>query len=811
LTDAYRKVTGQDLPDVFPELVMEVGNWRQTRVQFWKTAAILFRESYINQIGKWCREHGWLLTGHHLLEESYDSQLNVNGAVMPQYEGYSIPGIDHLSRASSFMVPDIQVVSAAAQNGQKRILVETFGCSGWNFNMRGIKWLYQQHLVYGINLLCQHLESYSIHGPRKRDYPASIFYQHPMWRHVKKLNDAFARVGRVLATGETECEVLVVHGESSAWMRSHGRFLDTRSIDLFRSFFRLGSAIGAAGIPFHYGDEIMLEEKGAVVDGMLRLGEMRYSTVVVPPVENLLKSTVRLLQDFSRQGGRIVRLASAAGKDFRIDGRMPAPEESDFWNDLPVCNSADETVGFLKGLPALDIRNADGIKGRVRGTWRRFPQKNERWYYLADFAALPENRIPSEIFGCERYSNIPEVESGCVLEVSLPFPARKAEIVDQESGEIAKTLQLFTRADGKSVFMTEIPACGSLLIRAEDMPEENIPLDLTERWNCRTDDNVMTLERVSFRLGEAEAWQPETDTLSLFNRLLALEHDTPLEIRYPFEVMPGFDAVKANMKIAVEPDKNAAYFLNGEKIAAGFLSGYFIDRAIRILPLPASAIRAGQNFFEVKTHFRQSAAVRAAILRAKKFESEANKLYFDSEVEAVYLLGRFGCFCKGGTKKEKSGSYYLGSPFVIGDMPETVDSGHTVVQGFPFFTGTLVMEKEFGLSRAEVSMFRYLRWSPFKANAVQITVNGKAFPAIFAPPYELDVSSALKAGKNSIALRLETSPRNTLGPFHTAETEPLSTSPGSFLTEPDLLNWYHPTDVPEYGVLEPSPEKITLS
>jgi hypothetical protein len=73
------------------------------------------------------------------------------------------------------------------------------------------------------------------------------------------------------------------------------------------------------------------------------------------------------------------------------------------------------------------------------------------------------------------------------------------------------------------------------------------------------------------------------------------------------------------------------------------------------------------------------------------------------------------------------------------------------------------------------------------------------------------VSSALKAGKNRIELRLETSPRNTLGPFHTNETEPLSTSPGSFLTERDLLGWYAATDVPEYGVLEPSPEEITLS
>ena len=90
----------------------------------------------------------------------------------------------------------------------------------------------------------------------------------------------------------------------------------------------------------------------------------------------------------------------------------------------------------------------------------------------------------------------------------------------------------------------------------------------------------------------------------------------------------------------------------------------------------------------------------------------------------------------------------------------------------------------------------------------EIILNGQNIgkhAGVFAPPYELDVSSALKAGKNHIEFRLETSPRNTLGPFHTNETEPQSTSPGSFLTERDLLGWYPATDVPEYGVLEPSP------
>ena len=144
-------------------------------------------------------------------------------------------------------------------------------------------------------------------------------------------------------------------------------------------------------------------------------------------------------------------------------------------------------------------------------------------------------------------------------------------------------------------------------------------------------------------------------------------------------------------------------------------------------------------------------------------------------------------------------------------MPETVDSGSTVLQGFPFFSGTLILEKDLELSADDAALFSKLNWYSLKANVIQITVNGKEFPVIFAPPYKIDLSGLLHEGKNHIEIRLESSCRNTFGPFHTPETEPRSTSPGSFLTEPDILGKYVAVNVPEYGVLELSPEKIIIS
>lgn len=809
LAEEFRRLYGIQLLDIFPELVREIGNWRENRLRFWRLVALQFRKSYIGQIGTWCREHGWELAGHHLMEESYDSQLNTNGAVMPQYEGYTIPGIDHLSRLSAYITSDMQVVSAAAQNGQPQILTETFGCSGWNYNMRGLKWLYQQHLVHGINLLCQHLAGYSLHGLRKRDYPASIFYQHPMWPHIKELHDAFSRVGRMLAIGQQECETLLIHGESTAWMRSHGHFQDRFSKELFMPFCQLSQALNAHGIPFHYGDEICLSQKGVVKGKRLHVGLMSYSQIILPPVENLAGTTIALLRELKNQGGRLLRLDSPARRGFFVDGRQPSVEDQALWDSIPVYFDQTALLEVLKPLPALTIRNLSGADGRVRGTWRHFPKRNERWYYLADFAFTQENRVADKDFWTELHTNIPEENTDNILEVTLPFPAVSAEVIDQKNGHVLDLLTLQRHPDGKCTFLTRLSAGDSLLIRSKNQPI--IPVkDLTGDWHCQTVQNVLTLERAAFRLEETAPWSEETDTLSIFNRLLGMPEDTGLELRYSFHLLPELDVQSAGLKMAIESDENARYFLNGEELQKEF-GDFFIDRSIRVLTLPKELLRHGENCFNVLTRFVQRAEIRRNIQRARQFESEANKLFYDSEVEAVYLLGQFGCYTRGIIKEEKKNSFYMDAPFVLGKMPESIRSGHALTEGFPFFSGQLTLKKSILLTAAEAEQLTTLTLAPFKANDAMITVNGHPLSLMYAPPYSRNVAGMLHEGNNEITIIMGTSCRNTMGPFHTPETEPIYVGPGAFLTEKDLLGWYCIPAVKEYGLLEFTPDQITLS
>ncbi|MCX6986113.1 MAG: glycosyl hydrolase, partial [Lentisphaerae bacterium] len=223
LPDEYSSEYDDDLIKNIPALFMELPDYRKIRVRFWSMITKLFMNSFMKQVRDWCDKNNCMLTGHHVLEESYLSQLTTNGAVMPQYCYYNIPGMDWLSNERTSIITMIQLSSAAAQMGTKKVLSETFAMCGWNISFSEMRHLYQYQMVHGINLLCQHLQSYSLRGKRKHDYPPSLFVHQPWWDKYHLFNDYVARIGMLLTEGKWNCKVLILHGQSSAWTQFNAR------------------------------------------------------------------------------------------------------------------------------------------------------------------------------------------------------------------------------------------------------------------------------------------------------------------------------------------------------------------------------------------------------------------------------------------------------------------------------------------------------------------------------------------------------------------------------------------------------------
>ena len=309
LEESFTARYGYSLVDNLDALFLSLENTERVRVDYWALVTDLFSNSFFKQIYDWCLEHGYGFTGHLVCEENFMSLLISNASCMAQYEYFTIPGMDWLGRPIFDCLTPMQVSSVAAQTGKKQVLSETFALAGHNVSHGELKRIYEWQMVHGINLLCPHLEGYSLRGIRKRDYPPAMYYQQPWWDEAKIFFDTVSRIGMLLAEGEVEADTLLMHSITSAWKLYDGVELKTdskkRVMEYSDSLVADMRTLEDKHILYHLGDETLIRRHGRVENGKFIIGNMSYSTLVIPKNLGFLPYTEELIAEFRKQGGVI--------------------------------------------------------------------------------------------------------------------------------------------------------------------------------------------------------------------------------------------------------------------------------------------------------------------------------------------------------------------------------------------------------------------------------------------------------------------------------------------------------------------------
>lgn len=312
----YKDRYGLDILQELESLFFPVGDYKNVRIRFWKMVTELFSAAYMKQIYDWCDARGLKLTGHLVSEETPTVQVATNGACMPHYEYFHLPGMDWLSRkVPARELTTLQLRSACAQLGKKEIMSETFAGTGHNVSFDELKGIYQRHMVMGVNLLCPHLEGYSIRGLRKRDWPAAMYYQQPWWEEYAHWVDAMSRIGMVVRESCDQPEVLLLHPQTTAWtLFDSGKNPGLQEMQT--RFFDITEELKRKHINFHLGDETLMERHGRVENGKLIIGNCSYDTVIDECSSVLLDHTKALLAEFKAQGGKVMRVEDVAAASF---------------------------------------------------------------------------------------------------------------------------------------------------------------------------------------------------------------------------------------------------------------------------------------------------------------------------------------------------------------------------------------------------------------------------------------------------------------------------------------------------------------
>ncbi len=762
IPDEFKKAYGYDILDNLMALFDEYDGAEKIRYDFYRLCHLLFVQNYMKQIYDWCEAHNCKLTGHILVEDSIALEMTGVAGSMTFYEYMHVPGIDWLGRRDASTVACKQLQSAANQLGKNQTLSEMFGCTGWDVSFDELKWIAESQYVNGINFMCQHLESYTLRGQRKRDFPPSLFYHQSWWDLYPQFNEYFNRLSALLTEGRQGVDVLMLHPVHTGWMLYNPECQD--AVNSFSATFdEISEKLSEHQVDYHYGDEILMANHAKVVGSNMKVGLCEYKVVVMPQMLTLDEATYKLLMIYTAAGGRLVSYKTFPAKIDGIDDARLVSLKS-----KAVC--FDDYAGLLAYLKGVSSHcmyiTADGDNNHGLRYMKRELGNGQSAYYVLN----------------------KETDTG--YDTMITFSgARDVKLLDLVTLEIGN-LPLVQSAAGCEVKLSFKPMQSHVLLcdcKADVKQDERNEKTQVVRPDCskawKIDDmglNSLTVDYCRYRVNKGE-WSEPTQTHLAFKQLLEYRKSVDIDVKMAFTMEADPSKLNSLFMVFEDPQK-WDISVNSQKV--GYKgAGYWKDSAFSKIDIKAYA-RKGENEILLSGSFYQRQKIYDVVFGDNTVRTELNRITYDTELESVYIVGDFGVKSLSGYSYGERNAVYTNGPFVIIEAPKEVKSGELATQGFCFFAETIMLSQQFDVKKDGSRVLLDIK--PPYAPASEIYINGKLAGNSFWMYEPLDITGLVKDGENRISVKLYTSNRNLLGPHHHIDGEIYWVGPFSFTNR---RNW----------------------
>lgn len=703
----FKEVYGEDILDQLGLLFAEKKGYKSFRYRYWLAMQHLMLESYAKQVYEWCDREGIMLTGHYIEESWLMHQVPCCGAIMPFYKYEHIPGIDWLGSETITELGPRQIRSVASQFGKKRIMTETFAGCGWDASPATLARVAGFQYATGTNFMCHHLLPYAEQGQRKRDYPSHFSPINPwITKHFKDFNDYFTNLGYLLAEGEEDVKVAILHPIRSVWVNYRPDLISELYCveDFEQSLRETCRTFSKNGIDYHFLDETLLESDGFVEGNRIGCGKCSYEYLILPKLLTMGKETEQLIENYVKQGGKILLLEE---KPMYLEGEIYdysylasncSLEEIIEKNPFQVKDTNNElyyAYRHIEGKQFLYVQNNSATEAYMQTFC--FEDKRIQSFTLLDPISMETKQVPLTIPICEN--------------------------------------------EGLFLFPSTEPA-GEMMVHKE------VELAFNQT-DIEFKDNYLTLDEVRYSK-DYQTWSEPIYVNTLFRKLLEEQYVGKLFLRYEFEV----ETVPPRMQLMAECGAEISTVVNGKNISFDCVCED--DRSFCLADI-TSLVGKGKNVYEIETEFKQSEETYYALFGENVTETLKNIIAYDSEIEAVYLKGAFGVY----SKKEFSDfdeRTICGQEFYIGAIPKTVTE--PVRDGLPFFRGKLKGNWKIQCDSKDIKLRLNGNFQTAK-----VTVNGnEAGDTLWIK--EIDVSPYIQIGENKIEVEYTISNRNLFGPFH---------------------------------------------
>lgn len=774
---------GENILDNLGALFVDCEQAYEFRFKYWRLMNKLYTNNFAKTIYEWCEKHNCKLTGHSIEESALFMQMWCSAGVMPFYEYEQIPGIDWLGRGISTEIAPRQVSSVAQQLGKKQVLTETFACTGWDVTPKELKRIAEWQYVNGVNLMCQHLYPYSIRGQRKRDYPTFFSEHNPWMAEFKHFNDYFTTLGFMLAESKEAAKIAIIHPMHSAYL-TYNRKEDYASIkDLETSFATLIEKFGAANIGHHYIDELLLEKHGSVNGDKLVMGLCEYSAVVVPQMDNLDSSTVKLLKEYVSNGGKIY----FEGEIPRfVDGKLT--DLSFFESNISYEQLFDEE--FEISDKSTEIRST--YRKSKFGDFIYAVNLSENMEYPVDFKIKANSAV---LFDLEsrKYKKLDFITTTNGITVPMDFKPGQSFVVmlDKNISDINLTTVTDESIKGESAGLIKADESTHCNAGEKYAIVNNIsnPLKLDEPYSVNTNmkivnrtENALTVDNVCISYDNI-VYEPPMPVMAASFRLLKEQRNGKIFLRYSFDVSEVPDSIYIE---AEKMDVSNVYFNNlpVEMKEMGILDRSFVRLDIRDI------VEIGKNEIVFELNYYQSQHVYDVLFNMSEgTESLMNCLSYDTDVEAIYIFGDFNVNSRSGYLCAEKNTYVSDGDFTIVKSTNEIDASNIVAQGNPFFAGEITLEKMIEIQNPVCNLQLTGRYA-----VAEVYLNGKFVSKLMFDNI-CDLTVFAKPGENILTIKLINSNRNLFGPFHCKDDyEPYSVWPNLF----DMYDTWDNSTSPNY-------------
>lgn len=757
----FKKTYDSDIVSYIPELFWDLPNGKVSvaRYRFHDHLCERFTEAFSGECGKWCEKNNIKLTGHMVSEPTLFSQTAAIGEAMRAYKYYGYPGIDMLCNDVELTTAK-QTQSVVHQYGKEGMLSELYGVTNWDFDFRGHKFQGDWQAALGVTIRVPHLSWVSMKGDAKRDYPASINYQSPWYKEYTYIEDHFARLNTALTRGKPDVSIGVIHPIESYWLHwGPGQSTKDKREQLESNFLNMINWLLFAQLDFDYISEALLPDVCKEAKNPLAVGKMKYSTVIVPAMETMRRSTFKRLTDFKKAGGNLIFM----GQCPKYLDAIESDEIQALYNESTVIPfERYALIDTLKDERKLEIRGADG--GYTNNyIYQMRKDGNAKWLFIcnakdpahADISARTALNI--KIKG--RYApKLYDTLSGTVKDVSY-------KIVN---GMTVLNISAFSH--DSFLFKLEKTRVQELSLPVENLKTLKVTDYKGKIRYQREEPNVVVLDMAEFKWDNETNYQPLEEIRRLDEKVRKFAGILPKSGKQPWTLPPEeithtetlrftfkSEIAVSGAEFACEDADVAKIFFDGKPVSEK-ITGYFTDESIMKRPLPD--FKAGTHVIEMTIPL-------------------GSRTY----TENCFLLGEFNVRLEGCEK-------------TLIQKTDTIGFGTVTTQGMPFYGGNITYFCDIDLPDDDLATFIHAHF--YRGALMSVNIDGKDEGKIVFAPYTLRVDG-LKKGKHTVKITLFGNRFNCFAGLHNAERNLKWVGPNMFVTKGDYFSYEY--QLREMGIL----------